>query len=97
MDSDFEAKLQREICKRAFERRDRLQLEKKRRQDIRHTLDALHEVTELPQSELEAIAQDVRRSFGCHTENFFSIKNQILAAGGMIGFAVILGWLMLNV
>ena len=97
MDSDFEAKLQREICKRAFERRDRLQLEKKRWQDIQHTLDALHEVTELSPSELEVIAQDVRLSFGCHTENFFSIKNQILAAGGMIGFAVILGWLLLNV
>jgi hypothetical protein len=97
MDSEFEAKLQREICKRAFERRDRLQLEKKRWQDIQHTLDALHEVTKLPQWELEAITQDVRLSFGCHTENFFSIKNQIFAAGGMIGFVVILAWLLLNI
>ena len=97
MHSNFEAKLQREICKRAFERRDRLQLEKKRFQNIQHTLDALHEVTELPQSELEAIAQDVRLSFGCYTENFFSIKNQILVTCAVFGFAVILGWLLLNV
>ncbi len=97
MNSDFEAKRLREIRKRAFARRDRLQLEKKRRQDIQHTLNALHEVTELSLSELEAIAQDVRLSYGCHTDNFFSIKNQIMAAGGMIGFAVILGWLLLKV
>jgi hypothetical protein len=96
MNSDFEAKFQREIRKRAFARRDGLQLEKKRCQDIQHTLDALHEVTELSQSELEAIAQDVGLSFGCHTENFFSIKNQILAAGAMIGCAVILAWMLLN-
>jgi len=96
MCSDFEAKLQREICKRAFARRDRLQLEKKRRQDIQHTLDALHEVTELSQPELEAIAQDVRLSFACHAENFFSIKNQILVACGMLGFVIILGWLLIN-
>ncbi len=97
MNSDFEAKRLREIRKRAFARRDRLQLEKKRRQDIQHTLNALHEVTELSLSELEAIAQDVRLSYGCHTDNFFSLKNQIMAAGGMIGFAVILGWLLLKV
>jgi len=90
----FEAKLQKEICKRVFERRDRLQLEKQRRQDIQHTLDALQEVTELSRSELRAIARDVRLSSECLDENFFSIKNQILVTLGMSGSLIILGWLL---
>ena len=96
MNSDFEAKFQREIRKRAFARRDGLQLEKKRCQDIQHTLDALHDVTELSRSELRAIARDAQLSCECLDENFFSIKNQILVTCGIFGFVIILGWLLIN-
>jgi hypothetical protein len=91
MSAYFDAKLQRQIRKRAFARRDRLQREKQRRQDTQHTIDALHEVTELPRLELEAIAQDARLSCAGLDENFFSIKNQILMTCGIVGFVILLG------
>ena len=97
MHADFEEKLKKEIRKRAFERRDRLRHEKQRRQDIQHNLDALYEVTELPRSELEAIARDARLSCMCHDEDFFSIKNQVLVACGIFGFVIILVWLFINI
>jgi len=96
MYTDFEAKLQKEIRQRAFVRWDRLQHQKQRWQNIQHTLDALHEVTELSRLELRAIAWDARLSCNCHDENFFSIKNQILVACGIFGFVIILGWLFIN-
>ncbi len=96
MVTDFEPKLQKEIRRRAFTRRDRLQQEKQRQLDIEHTLDALQEVTALSRSELKAIARDARLSFACYDENFFSIKNQILVACGILGFVIILGWLLIN-
>jgi len=96
MVTDFEATLQKEIRRRAFVRRGRLQHEKQRWQDIQHTLDALHDVTGLSRSELRAIARDARLSCECHNENFFSIKNQILVTCGIFGFVIILGWLLIN-
>lgn len=96
MDTDFEATLQKEIRRRAFMRRDRLQHEKQRWQDIQHTLDALHDVTELSRSELRAIARDAQLYCECLDENFFSIKNQILVTCGIFGFVIILGWLLIN-
>lgn len=97
MVADFEHRLQREIRKRAFASWDRLRQEKQRRQDIQNTLDALDEVTELPRSELEAIARDVRLSWECHDENFFSIRNQILVACAIFGIVLTFGWLLINV
>ena len=95
--ADYEAKLQRLIRKRAFARRDRLQHEKQSRQDIQHTLDALHEVTKLSRLELDTIAQDARLSCACLEENFFSIRNQILVACGIVGSVILLGWLLTNI
>ena len=97
MDADFEETLQKEIRRRAFERWDRLRHEKQRRQDIQHNLDALHEVTGLPRSELESIARDARMSCMYHDENFFSIKNQVLAAGAIIGVVFIVVCLFITV
>lgn len=96
MDADFEVKLQKQIRRRAFERRDRLQHEKQRRRVIQHTLDALQEVTKLSRSELEAIAREVQLSSACLDENFFSIKNQILVTCGIVGFVITLGWLLIS-
>ena len=96
MNAVFEEKLQKEIRKRAFRRWDQMQHEKQQRQDIQHNLDALYEVTGLPRSELEAIAEEVRLSRMCYDENFFSIKNQILVTCGIFSFVIILGWLFLS-
>jgi hypothetical protein len=96
MYTDFEATLQKEIRKRAFVRRDRLQHEKQRSQNIQHTLAALHDVTELSRSELRAIARDAQLACACLDENFFSIRNQILVACAIFGFVIILGWLLIN-
>jgi len=97
MKTRLEEKIQREIRKRAFKHRDRLRHEKLRKQGIQHTLDALHEVTNLSRAELEAIAGEVRLSCMCYDENFFSIKNQILVACGIFGFVIILGWLFIRI
>jgi hypothetical protein len=97
MSTDFKAKLQKEIRKRAFARRERLQCEKQIRQNIRYTLDALHEATGLSRLELRAIARDALLSCERPDENFFSIKNQIRVAGAILGFVIILSWLILNV
>jgi hypothetical protein len=94
MYSDFEKKLQNEIRKRAFARRDRLRHEKHGRQCIQHTLDALHQVTALPRSELEAIVDEVKFSLEVSREEFFSIKNQILVTLGMSVPVLISVWLL---
>ena len=94
MNSGFEKKLHNEIRKRAFERRDRLQHEERRRQCIQHTLDALHQVTALPRSELEAIVDEVNFSLEVRREEFFSIKNQILVTLGMSASVLISVWLL---
>jgi len=97
MDTRLEEKIQREIRKRAFKHRDRLRHEKLRQQGIQHTLDALHEVTNLSRAELEAIHREVRLSRMGYDENFFSIKNQILVASAIFGFVIISGWLFIRV
>ena len=96
MKTRLDEKIQREIRKRAFKRRDRLRLENRRQQGIQHTLDALYEVTNLSRAELEAIAGEVRLSCMCYDENFFSIKNQILVTCGIFSFIIILGWLFIR-
>jgi hypothetical protein len=96
MHTDFEEKLQKEIRQRAFDHWDRLQREKQSRQNIQHTLDALHEVTGLSRLDLYPIARDVRLACKCHDESFFSVKAQILVACGIFGCVIILGWLFIN-
>ena len=74
----IEEKIQEEIRRRAFVRAD-LQ-----RQDRRHfratslTIEALEEITGLPRSELEQIAEEVRASFKKKRKDYFSIKSQFI-------------------
>ena len=87
MNHKLEARIQKQIRKRAFERADVLRQERQYAQKTQHTLDALQEVTGLRRPELESIADEVRLSIQMTGDDFFSIKNQILmtfAAAGVI-------------
>ena len=89
MNRKLEAKILREIRRRALERSDRLQQKTQKWQAIQHTLDALHQVTGLPRHELEVIADEASLSFEVSREEFFSVKNQILMASSILGFSII--------
>ena len=91
MNHKLEAKVRKEIRKRALERADIMRWERQNLQKTQHTLDALQEVTGLPQPELEAISNEVLLSFKVSRDEFFSIRNQILVAFGVSGFVTILG------
>ncbi|MDH3883338.1 MAG: hypothetical protein OET63_03925 [Desulfobacterales bacterium] len=86
--------IKKKIRRRAFEQSDRLQQERQNLQGVKHTLDALHEVTGLPRPELKAIAKEAMLSFEVSTEKFFSIKNQILIASSVFSGVVILTGLL---
>ncbi len=87
-------KIKKEIRRRAFEKSDRQQQERQNLQGVKHTLDALHEVTGLHRPELKAIANEAMLSFEVRTEKFFSIKNQILIVSSACSCVVILAWLL---
>jgi hypothetical protein len=87
-------RIKKEIRRRAFEQSDRQQQERQNLQGVKHTLDALHEVTGLPRPELKTIANEAMLSFEVSTEKFFSIKNQILIVSSACSCAVILAWLL---
>jgi hypothetical protein len=90
MNRKIEAKIQKQIRKRAFRRADILRQERQDEQKIQHTLDALQEVTGLHRPELESIANEVRRSVQMTRDDFFSIKNQILMTFGAASVILIL-------
>lgn len=92
MNRKLEAKIQKEIRRRAFERTDIWRHKNQHLQKTQHTLDALKEVTGLPRPQLESIADEITLSLRVTNENFFSIKNQILMTLGVFGFILILGW-----
>ena len=96
MNRTSEAKIQKEIRKRAFQRLDRLRQEQQNMQCINHTLSALQEVTGLPLSELEAIADDVRLFDDDPDDKFFSIKRQFLLVLGIFGLVIFFVWLLIN-
>jgi len=87
-------RIKKEIRKRAFEQSERLQQERQNLQGVKHTLDALREVTGLPRPKLKAIANEAMRSFEVRTENFFSIKNQILIVSSACSGLVIIAGLL---
>ena len=97
MNRKQEAKIQKEIRRRAFEQADAWQEEKLQSQRTKHTLDALHEVTGLPQPQLESIADEITLSLQVMNERFFSIKNQILMTLSVSGFIMVLSWCMQNI
>ena len=94
MNCKLEAKIHKEIRRRAFEQSDRLQQKTQKWQGIQHTLDALQQVTGLPRHELEIIANEASLSFHASREEFFSIKKQILIASSISGFIIISAWLL---
>ena len=94
MNHKLEAKILKEIRKRALERAQLLRQEEQNQQRTKYTLDALQEVTELPRADLESIADQVRLSHQMMRDNFFSIKNQILMTLGISSLILILSWFM---
>ena len=89
MNRKTEARVLNEIRQRAFERADRMQEERQHLQMTQWTLNALQEVTGLPRPELESIANAAKRSFQTTHAEFFSIKRQLLIAGGISGLILI--------
>jgi hypothetical protein len=87
--SDIESKIQSEIRRRVIERSTSVQQEKETLLDTHYTLEALHELTGLPLSEIEIIAKEVRASFPSDKEDVFSIRNQVLAVA-LLGLVIIL-------
>ena len=94
MDSRSEAKVQKEIRKRAFQRADVLRQESQLKAKTQHTLAALQDVTGLQRPELESIADAVKLSLQGPSDNFFSIKRQILITAGIFGSVIILSALL---
>jgi hypothetical protein len=94
MDCRLEAKIQKEIRRRAFQRADELAYEKQLKLKTQHTIAALHEVTGLRRSELESIADAAKRSLQSPCDDFFSIKRQVLITVGIFGSVLIFSGLM---
>ena len=94
MKDRLEAKIRKEIRRRALERAHILRQEKQNLQKTEYTLDALQEVTGLPRPDLESIAEEVRLSCQMTHDDFFSIKNQVLMTLGISSLILILSWFM---
>jgi hypothetical protein len=92
MTMNIEEKILTETRRRTFIRADRRGREEENRQDTRHTLDALQEVTGLPRRELEAIAADVRAFYEPEEKDFFSVKNQFLMVSSGLALICLSIW-----
>lgn len=87
-------RIQREIRKRAFDRRDSLARQADWAQHTQATIDALEQVTGLSRSELERIAGEVAVSFKADKDDFFSVGNQLILTGFTVIPLVIAVWVM---
>ncbi len=94
MNCALEAKIQREIRRRAFERADELRHKRQYLARTQYTLDALEEVTGLHRPELKSIADAVKLSLRGTQDEFFSLKRQILITFGIFSIVLILSGLM---
>jgi hypothetical protein len=90
----LEAKIQKQIRKRAFKCADIRRQERQIVQQTEYTLDALQEVTGLPRPHLDSIADEVRLSRQMTRDDFFSIKDQILWIFGLTSLILILSGLV---
>jgi hypothetical protein len=88
--------IQKEIRRRAFQRYDCIQKQKRQLQSTRLTLDALHEVTGLSRPELQAIADKAGYSCTPCEEGFFSIRNQFGMVFGALGMLGLLVWMLVR-
>ena len=96
MSSEHERHILQEIRKRALQRYDDVHRQGRLTQAVNDTLDALHEVTELPRTELERVAAEVTGSMDADPDNFFSIKNQLLTVSAAFGAMAIVIWGLLR-
>jgi hypothetical protein len=87
-----EGEILKEIRRQAFIQADQRSREAQNRQDIRHTFDALQELTQLPRRELEAIAADVRAIHESEEKDFFSVKNQFMMVSSGLALICLLFW-----
>jgi hypothetical protein len=87
--------IQKEIRRRAFLRSDALLLKNEYFKATHNTLDALEDVTGLPRTELESIANEVRYAFKPYDTDFFSIKNQLVTVLGSFAILIVLFWLLI--
>ena len=87
--SDQEKKIQSEIRRRVIEHSALVQHEIDTQHDTQYTLEALHELTGLPLSEIEKIAMEVRESFPADKEVVFSIRNQVVVVA-LLGIIIIM-------
>jgi hypothetical protein len=94
MDRRLEAKIQKKIRRRAFQRADELHRERALNVKTQHTLAALQEVTGLQRPELQSIADAVKLSLQGPGDIFFTIKRQILITVCIFGSILILSGLM---
>ena len=93
----IEEKILTEIRRRAFILADRRGREEENRQDTRHTLDALQELTGLPRRELEAIAADVRAFYEPEKKDFFSVKSQFLMVSSGLALICLSIWVFIRI
>ena len=94
MDRRLDAKIQKEIRRRAFQRADELHQKRQLDLNTRHTIAALQEVAGLQRPELESIADAVKLSLQGPCERFFSVKRQLLITAGIFGSILIPSGLM---
>ena len=91
-----EDKILQEIRRQAFicaDQRDRVE---ETRQETRHTLDALQELTGLPRPELERIAATVRARYEPEEKDFFAVKNQLLMVFSGLALIGVFVWVAIR-
>jgi len=91
-----EEKILMEIRRQAFIHADQRCRETQRKQDTRHTLDALQELTELPRRDLETIAANVRAFYEPVEGDFFSVKNQLLMVSSGLSLICLSIWALIR-
>jgi hypothetical protein len=97
MNAEVEERIRGEIIRRALEASSMREQQREEALMTRDVLDVLEEITELPRTELERIAREVRNSTGQAGDGFFSLRQQIMWAGGIVlclaGIPVLGVWL----
>ena len=89
---NVDAKILKEIRRRAFDLCDQRSRDKETWQDIEDTIDALQELTGLPRLELETIAAGVRSLYEQEEADFFSVKNQFLMVFSGLALTALSFW-----
>jgi hypothetical protein len=80
MANENEANIQKKIIERVLSE----ETKKLVASDAKDTLDVLEEMTDLPRSELEEIARNVRTSSLAASDSFFSVKMQLVLTATFI-------------